>query len=168
METLRAVRDLELADWAIGAGFVRSVVWDRLHGFAARNSIADIDVLFFDRGDPSRETEMRITHQLIHALPDRPWSVRNQARMHVRNNDRPYLSTLDAISFWLETPTCVAVRLEPDDAVNIFAPHGLEDLIGMRVRPTQSGLKKIDQYGSRLRRKNWLAVWPQLKIEGLE
>ncbi len=63
MRTLQVVRGLGLLDWAIGAGFVRNAVWDQLHGFDTMTPLADVDVLFFDRADPSpkREAEIETT-----------------------------------------------------------------------------------------------------------
>lgn len=168
MQTLQTVQQLNLPDWAIGAGFVRNAIWDRLHGFEKPPPLADIDVLYFDRKNTGRQSEIHIEDALHEALPDRPWSVRNQARMHLRNNDSEYENTQDAISHWLETPTCVAVRLEANGAFHILSPFGLEDLLNMRVRPTVMGLKKQDQYRDRIRTKNWQLVWPKLKVEGLE
>ncbi|MHA1524168.1 MAG: nucleotidyltransferase family protein [Alphaproteobacteria bacterium] len=167
LETLRTVQDLELDDWAIGAGFVRNAVWDRLHGFAVPTPLCDIDVLFFDPShtDPAWEKHLEAT--LGDALGHRPWSVRNQARMHRRNCDQPYRSTQDAISFWLEVPTCVAVRLDDADDISIIAPYGLSNLVEMRGAPTQAGLKKYDQYLERMRTKNWPASWPMVTVVGL-
>lgn len=168
LQTLRVVRDLNLPDWAIGAGFVRNAVWDRLHGFAESTPLSDIDVLFFDPVDASPAREEYLEAALVDALPDRPWSVRNQARMHIRNSDRPYISTEDAMSFWLETPTCVAVRLDQADKISIISPFGLADLIEMRGAPTAAGLKKLDQYMDRMHAKNWPATWPKVTVEGLK
>ena len=128
MECLHAVRDIDLPDWAIGAGFVRNAVWDRLHGFTDPTPLADIDVLFFDPQDVSHDSEREIECSLTSVFPARPWSVRNQARMHIRNGDLPYGSMAHALSFWLETPTCVAVRLEESGGLRIFAPFGLGEL----------------------------------------
>ena len=167
LETLRAVRNLELDDWAIGAGFVRNAVWDRLHGFARPTPLADIDVLFFDPADTDPKREKHLEELLGAALAGRPWSVRNQARMHMRNCDQSYRSTRNAISFWLETPTCVAVRLDDDDAITVIAPYGLDNLVEMRGTPTQAGTRKYDQYLDRMRAKNWPATWPMVTVDGL-
>ncbi len=167
MRTLRAVRELGLPDWAIGAGFVRNAVWDRLHGFRKPTPLSDIDVLFCDPSDASKAREAKIEAALALALPDRPWSVRNQARMHIRKSDRPYASTADAMSFWLETPTCVAVHLDHRDVITVIAPYGLSDLIGMRGAPTQRGRENFDQYMERMKSKNWPRIWPKVRVEGL-
>ncbi len=161
-ETLQAARALGLPDWAIGAGFVRNAVWDRLSGLP-RTPLDDVDVLFFDPADTSRERETALEARLAAALP-RPWSVRNQARMHLRNGDAPYRSTEDAMRHWLETPTAVAVRLEADGSLAILAPFGLDDLLAMRGAPTPAGRAKPDQYRERMQAKDWPARWPGVTL----
>jgi len=56
MAALRAVRSLRLASWCIGAGAVRSLVWDTLHGFEEASPVEDVDVVYFD---DSAETTSR-------------------------------------------------------------------------------------------------------------
>jgi len=87
--------------------------------------------------------------------------------MHLRNRDRPYESTEDALGFWLETPTAVAVRLDDDDRLTILAPFGLSDLMAMTARPTAAGRAKADQYSARMATKNRPATWPRVTVEGL-
>jgi hypothetical protein len=165
MARLRHVRTLGLPDWAIGAGFVRALVWDRLTGKAARTPLGDVDVVYFDPDDPDGAREIAVEAELTRRDPGPPWSVKNQARMHRRNLDRPYRSTVDALGFWLETPTCVAVRLEPDDALAVLAPHGLEDLFALRIAPTPAGRAKLDKYRMRLDTKGWATTWPRLTLD---
>ena len=55
MGVLRAVRQLQLPDGWVGAGFVRRKVWDTLHGFKEPTLLNDIDVLFFDPNDLREE-----------------------------------------------------------------------------------------------------------------
>jgi hypothetical protein len=169
MSVLRAVRALDLPDWAVGAGFVRNAVWDRLHRFAAATTRApgDVDVLYFDPGDCARARETAIEARLAAAMPGVPWSVRNQARMHRRNGDAPYRDTEDALRYWLETATCVAVRLEPDDTLTVIAPYGLDDLLGLRSGPTPRGRARHEIYRARMRAKNWPARWPRVRVAGL-
>jgi hypothetical protein len=167
LAVLRNVRALSLPDWAIGAGFVRSLVWDKLTNAKIRTPLADIDVLYFDSDDCSVETEQRYLSLLNQLRPGIPWSAKNQARMHLRNTDDPYTDTNDALRFWLETVTCIAVRLEDNDALTIMAPYGLRDLFAMSVHPTPSGLQKLDQYRLRVEDKNWPHFWPTVRIAGL-
>ncbi|HSG90868.1 MAG TPA: nucleotidyltransferase family protein, partial [Pseudomonadales bacterium] len=132
MAVLRAVRRLRLPDAAVGAGFVRSAVWDGAHGFEVPTPLDDVDVLYFDARNRSRSQEACIEKALSRRLPGVPFSVRNQARMHRRNGDAPYRGTADAMRFWLETATCVAVRLRRDGGLDVLAPCGLGDLLGLR------------------------------------
>lgn len=161
MAVLRGVSRLGLPDCWIGAGFVRNLVWDRLHGFAEATPLNDIDVLYFDPTDLSRATERMLEARLRRSLPGQPWSVRNQARMHRRNGDAPYRSTCHALTFWAETPTAVAVALRGND-VAVIAPFGTGDLIGLTVRPTWRFRHKMAIYRARVAKKDWPAIWPRL------
>ena len=164
MEALAAVAKVKLPQGAIGAGFVRSAVWDALTGRQA-TPVDDIDVLYLDPGDVSRDTEIRIEHTLDGILPGLPWSVRNQARMHTRNGDLPYHSMEDALRHWLETPTAVAVRLLARDDFEIVAPFGLDDLFAMRISPTPRGRERAAEYRKRIETRGWRAKWPEAEIE---
>ncbi len=97
-----------------------------------------------------------------HALE---WSVKNQARMHLRNDDPPYHSATEAMMHWPETATAVAVRLGAHGVIEIAAPLGLDDLFNLVVRPTvRFQGEKAQTYTDRLRAKNWPATWPRLKV----
>ena len=49
IEIIKLVSTLNLPDWWICAGFVRSKIWDTLHGFNNRTEIPDVDVIYFDK-----------------------------------------------------------------------------------------------------------------------
>lgn len=167
MGCLEAVAALALPDGWIGAGFLRTLVWDRLHGFAAPTPLADVDVIFFE-ANAGPEGEAGIEAALRARLPAVPWSARNQARMHERNGDPPYRNTGDALAHWLETPTAVAARLTADGGVEILAPFGLADLFALRVRQTPHAHARADRlaaYRSRMTEKDWPATWPGVRVE---
>lgn len=165
MEALVTVRSLRLPDWAIGAGYIRSAVWDDLTDRVIATPSDDIDVLYFNAEDRDARHDEEIEAKLKKLRPGLPWSVRNQARMHIRNGDRPYHSTADALDFWLETPTCVAVRLDEHGNMHIIAPHGLQDLFSMRIRPTPRGRERPEAYRSRLEAKKWHEKWPNVVVD---
>lgn len=164
MTVLKITRGLNLPDWAVGAGAVRNLVWDRLSAKTKRTAPADIDVLYFDPHDLTMEREGEAESALA-AQFAYPWQVRNQARMHLRNGDPPYRDTNDALRYWLETPTCVAVRLEADDRLSVLAPHGIDDLFALALRPTPHGRRRLVAYHARLDAKDWLGQWPGLVID---
>jgi hypothetical protein len=161
---LRAAASVTLPDWWIGAGFVRGKVWDALHGFERRTDLADVDLIYFDPDDRRREREDDVEATLRDLRPDVPWSVRNQARMHLRNGDEPYRNCEDALRFWLETATCVAVNIDAVGRLSLIAPYGLDDLFDLVVRPTFAGRRRPEEYMGRLREKNWPGQWPLLQV----
>jgi hypothetical protein len=44
MRALEAARRVDAPDWLIGAGAVRTAVWDRLHGYDHNSHSGDIDL----------------------------------------------------------------------------------------------------------------------------
>jgi uncharacterized protein len=170
MELLRTVKELNLPDWWICAGFVRSKIWDVLHGFNERTSIPDVDVIYFDQTNLDESIEKKLEKELHSRLPAIPWSVKNQARMHVINNFPPYLSSVDAISKFPETVTALGVKLDGGENLILTAPCGVEDVINMEVNPTPffRGTKELMAiYEERLEKKNWSAVWNKVTVTHL-
>ncbi|KTE21922.1 MAG: nucleotidyltransferase family protein [Sphingopyxis sp.] len=164
MAALKAVEELSLPDGWIGAGFVRDAVWDYLHGRAADLPAGDVDVVWFDRHRVEERHDREIEIRLRQQQPDFDWSVKNQARMHLRNGDRPYASVMEAMRFWPETATAVAVRLVSDGWLEINAPFGLDDLFAPRLVPTSSftGAKR-HIFDGRVASKKWLLRFPLLQ-----
>lgn len=164
MKQLRAARTLGLPDWCIAAGFVRNRVWDHLHGISPPRAPADIDVLYFDAADVSKEREVAYETRLDQMVPGASWEVRNQARMHVAKNLPPHRDTAHAMTFWLETVTAVGVRLESDDTLTVIAPLGADDLVNLRCRPTSFGRTRLDEYEERISKKSWRELWPMVRF----
>jgi len=169
MAVTRTVRAVRLPDCWIGAGFVRALVWDYLHGFTTSTPLDDVDVIFFDRENLTKQHEQAAEARLnrLWPNPDDPvrWQVRNQARMHAGHGDQPYRDCADALRYWLETPTAVAVRLTDGDRIEILAPVGLADLFDLRVAPTpDGGCRRVSAYRERIEAKRWELVWPKLKL----
>lgn len=166
MDVLRAVRDLDLPDCWVAAGFVRNCVWDHVHGHATSPLPEDIDVVWFDRARCDAERDVALERALRGRDGSVNWSVKNQVRMHARNGDAPYASATDAMRYWPETATAVGVRLGQGNTIEVAAPFGLDDLFGLAVRPTRGfALEKRAVYVARIGAKDWLARWPRLRIE---
>jgi hypothetical protein len=163
MAILEAARQLNLPDWMIGAGFVRSKVWDVLHGYETRTPLDDIDLIYFDPSDLSVQREKRIEATLT-AMLFVNWSAKNQARMHLRNHEDPYTSSEDALAHWPDTPTCVAVTLDVDGHLRLIAPYGVRDLVNLTVRPSPGFHRDLAIYKQRVADKDWSSKWPSLRI----
>lgn len=161
IETLTIVKNLKLNDCWVGAGFIRNKVWDILH---EKKTIQfnDIDVVFFDETNISEELEKEIEQKLNQIDPKMKWSVKNQARMHFRNNHLKYINTENAISYWPETATAIAARLNLNDKIEILAPHGLNDLFNLIVKPTPNFDLLVFQ--KRINEKQWEKQWKNLKF----
>ncbi len=165
MAVLEAAQDYSLPDWMIGAGFVRNKVWDYLHGIEREAVLtSDIDLIYYDPHDLFPETEKEHNSRLSE-LFNADWSAKNQARMHIKNNrSHSYKNSEEALADWIETPTCVAVRLDQNGKLQLIAPHGIEDLIRLIVRPASDIPERREIYRRRVSEKNWIRNWPQLTI----
>lgn len=167
LEMLNAVQSLDLPDSWITAGLIRNRVWDHLHDYSEPTKLNDIDVIYFDPDQPRKEVEKRLESKLHDRLPGYPWSIKNQARMAMRNGDWCYRSTSHALEHWCETPTAVAIRMNGGHDIDIMAPLGLDDLFGLIVRPTpyaRSNPHKLSQYRERMAKKNWPRQWPKIRV----
>lgn len=162
MTALRAASSLGLNDWCLAGGFVRNLVWDHLHGYERSTPLNDLDLIYFDSLAVEKELdeklELLLTRQTL-----QPWSVKNQARMHVRNNDHPYQSTGHAMSYWVEIETAVGVQLESGCKLTLIAPFGLEPLFNNSITINPQRAKPVE-FRSRIESKRWLELWPKLNI----
>ncbi|WP_164670733.1 nucleotidyltransferase family protein [Virgibacillus doumboii] len=167
MEILRAAKSLNLTDWWICAGFVRSKIWDTLHGFSERTRIPDVDFIYFDDTTMDEPIEKNLEAELRKIIPDIPWSVKNEARMHIANGIPPYSSSVDAISKFPETATALGVKLDEGENVILTAPCGIDDVVNMEVKPTPYFAEcdaRASIYEDRIRKKDWKSIWNKLNI----
>jgi hypothetical protein len=153
---------LGLPDAWLAAGAVRNAVWDAAHGFVQPTALTDADVVWFDAAHTCQEEDRRVEMTLSARLPGVLWSVKNQARMHVRNGHAPYADCLDAMRAWPETATAVAARLLPDGTIELQAPYGYADLLDLVLRPTPRCPPAI--FAQRVAEKGWLHHWPRLTL----
>ncbi len=161
-DVLKIVRDLNLHDCWIGAGFVRNKIWDKKHG-KNRTELNDIDIIYFDKSNSTKEYDLQIENKLKKLNSKLNWSVKNQSRMHIRNGHKQYTDCNEAVSFWPETATSIAVRLSFENQIEYIAPYGLEDLFNLLVIPTPKF--DLTVYNSRIEKKRWKEKWSKLEIK---
>ncbi len=167
MDILAAVRELQLTDSWVCAGFVRSKVWDMQHNFAERTPLADVDVIYYDPDDTREEVEKVWEEKLRSIYSSIPWSVKNQARMHSVNSLPPYTSSTDGMSKFPETVTALGLAMDDHGELRLAAPHGVSDVIHMIVRPSphfRANRELHPIYETRIAKKNWQQIWNQLQI----
>lgn len=162
MAALHVAAELNLPDWCLAAGFVRNLVWDRLHAYQRATPLTDLDLIYFDATHTDEQHD-RALEVRLKADQEAPWSVKNQARMHRRNGDAPYRSTADAMSYWPEVETAVGVRLNRAGEIELLAPFGLNSLMHgyLSLNPKRP---KPEVFAQRQAEKSWLTTWPQLKV----
>jgi len=135
----------------LGAGFVRNAAWDWRHGREADPDAADLDLVFHAPGLDAAPFAAR----LAEAAPGARWEVVNQAGL------LPGASLAEAIAQWPETATAVAARWEAG-RVALLAPHGWEDLLALRLRPTPAFAGRREVIEARAAARGWFARWPRL------
>ncbi|MDC5811456.1 nucleotidyltransferase family protein [Vibrio europaeus] len=161
-QALKCVSELCLPDCYIAAGFVRNLVWDSLHRQSEATPLNDVDVIYFDSSESNSDRYLEYEQQLSLEMPNLNWQVRNQALMHTRNGDKPYRSSVDAMGYWPEKETAVAIRLNDKLEYECVSAFGFDSLFDLKISHNPARLKKL--FVSRVEGKNWLAKWPLLKV----
>jgi uncharacterized protein len=108
---------------------LRDLVWDRPHGRSRPALPRDVDLAFFDPTRLDRARDAEVEQALTARLPGIPWDAKNQAAVHTwygrvfGGRVAPLRSAADGVATWPETATAVAVRLLPDDRLEVVAPY---------------------------------------------
>lgn len=169
MTALRAVRELGLESWCIGAGAVRNLVWDALHELSTPSALADVDVAYFDSSTLAPERDAELQSRLVAMLPAVPWEVTSQAAVHVWFESYfghavpPLRSMEEAVGSWPEYATSVGLTLNADDTIKVIAPHGLDDLFDVVVRRNLTRAS-VETYRQRVAQKRYAERWPRVTV----
>jgi hypothetical protein len=172
MAMLRAARACDAPDGVIGAGLIRNLVWDDLHGRPFQTP-RDVDFAFFDPHDLRRERDHAVEAELRRLLPDVPWEATNQAAVHrwfqqvFGEPVAPLRSIEEAVATWPETATAVAVRLDRRDQIEVIAPFGLSDLFGGRLRRNARRVS-VAEFRRRYASKQVRTRWPGIEVIDIE
>jgi hypothetical protein len=171
MRVLAAVRDASVPDAWVGAGVLRDLVWGGRYGAGFDATLVrDVDVPFFDPSDLTRANDNRVTARLRERLPEVPWEAKNQAAVHTWYPRKfgggavePLRSIRDAVGTWPETATAVVVRLTADDAIEVCAPLGLDDLLDGVWRRNPRRVS-VEASRARLDRHRPHERWPRVTV----
>src|SRR5699024_12032638 len=115
------------------------------------------DQLYCDATDTSLQKHKQLEKKSELLIPDQTWSVKYQARMHLKSDFKSFTSSYDGVAHFPETPTAIAVRIYNRD-IEIMAPYGLQDLFEMRVTPTpffQEDNELHSIFVERIKKKKW-------------
>lgn len=158
---LNIIQSIELPDCLIAAGFVRNTIWN--WQFDTCEPLSDIDVIYFCNKDTSEQRDKLIESRLLRIDSKLPWSVKNQARMHFKNNDQAYSNTLDAMSYWPEKQTALGIKLGEKQDIEIKHCFDLAFQFNQKVSHNPNCSKAV--FLSRVRNKRWTDKWPALSVE---
>lgn len=169
MEALRRARAMDLPDWRIVSGAVYNTVWNVLTGRPPLTGIKDVDLFYWDDSDLSYEAEdavIRRGETVFAGLP-LPVEIRNQARVHLWFENHfstpypPLRSSAEGVDRFASKTHAVAVRLEADGAISVYAPYGLDDLFAFRITPNRliDNRKTHETKGARA-----MSVWPEVTL----
>lgn len=168
MQRLRYLRQIH-AHAYLSAGVIRNLVWSTLHQQNYDLITTEIDVIFFDPDEKLQQISQQLKQQLTAKFPKNEWDVVNQAMVHKwyktdNNQSIPaYLSLFDALSMWPETATAIAIRFAKNDALEIIAPFGLDDLFSLKLR-WNPRLVSHKVFMQRIESKDFLRRWPKLQF----
>jgi hypothetical protein len=160
--------DILLPDCWLVAGVVAQTVWNLAHRRAAEADVKDVDLVYFDGADQSADAERGNEARIRGLFADLStvFDVKNQARVHFWHEAKfgyaitPYGSVEAAIASFPTTATAVGVRPR-GSGIEVCAPFGLSDLLGMVVRPNKTQITR-PIYEAKIAR--WRPCWPSLKV----
>ncbi|EIU6784213.1 nucleotidyltransferase family protein [Vibrio parahaemolyticus] len=163
LQAIHTVKKLGLNDWFISAGFIRNFIWDHHFGKRKHEVISDIDVIYFNDKLVEEEIDFDYEATLKSMSPRYNWSVKNQARMHIRNGDNAYKSSLDAMSYWPEIQTAIGVTLDSEGNVLVKSPFIEDYKVNCITRNKNKNNSNV--FNERVKNRFWLSRWPELVIE---
>jgi len=169
--TIRCLLDrwhaIDLPDARLSGSLVAQARWNELFGFHPHHGIDDLDIVYFDAGDLSHESELAAERRIAAQFADLPVRVdaKNQARVHLWYQAKfgyaiePYRSIAGAIATFPTTSSAVGLR--GGDGRDIIAPFGLADLLHPRVR---ANAVQITEAYFEQKAARWRRFWPDLEI----
>ena len=153
--------------WLV-SGALFQTVWNTLSGYPPQHGIKDYDIFYFDADTAweSEDREIRRAKRAFHDI-DAEIELRNQARVHLWYKEKfgvPYpklTRATDGIDYFLMHSAQVGIH-PTGERFEIYAPHGLDDIGAMIVRPNRTANFQAERYREKTER--WKAIWPALTI----
>lgn len=141
--------------------------WNEAFGYNPHHGISDVDIVYFDADNLTREAEDRTEVRVARLFSDLPVrvDVKNQARVHLWYSGKfgdviaPYRSMSDALRTY--PTTSAAVGLRKGEQLEVMAPFGLADLLQPVVRANATQIRAT-YFAEKAAR--WRAMWPDLDI----
>lgn len=167
---LERLPGLRLPDCWLVAGCLFQTVWNVETGRPPGENIGDYDVFYFDPSDLSYAAEDEIIRRVQAAMADLGVTVevKNQARVHLWYGERfgpgyPQLrSSREGIDRFLIAGTCVGIGAPADNAGQLYAPYGLDDIFAGALRRNRLNLP-VNRFEAKA--ASYKSRWPHLAIQ---
>jgi hypothetical protein len=165
---LQRLPAIGVADAWLVSGALFQTVWNVQTGRDPRYGIKDYDIFYFDL-DTSYEAEdavIRRTRALFAGI-EADIEVRNQARVHLWYSEKfgapypPLTRATDGIDRFLMHAAQIGIRRN-GDGFALYAPHGLDDIAEMIIRPNRTANFSATLY--RKKAERWKALWSELTV----
>ena len=171
MKILDYLCELNLPNFYIAAGSVFQTIWNYYDKKPLNDRIKDIDIIYYDKNNLSKESEKALENEIINHIKDLNMNyeidVHNEARMHLWKKDNEnqdideYKNSEDAIDKWIATIHAIGITKE-NNSIKIYAPYGLSDIFSRTVRPIKHKDNSKELYNKKV--ESWSKRFDNLKI----
>lgn len=155
MMILEYISKLKLPNFYIAAGSVFQTIWNYYDTKPLNYGIKDIDIIYYDSNNISKETEQQLENKIINHFKkinlNYEFDVHNEARMHLwkkeneNKNIDQYKNSEDAINQWIATVHAIGITKENDE-IKVYAPYGLSDIFSRTIRPIKHKANSKELY----------------------
>lgn len=171
MMILDYIYELNLPNFYIAAGSVFQTIWNYYDKKPLNLGIRDIDVIYYDSNNLSKEYEEELENKIIKHFRSLNLNyeidIHNEARMHLwkkenENKDiNQYKNSEDAIDQWIATVHSIGITKE-DDNIRVYAPYGLSDIFSRTIRPIKHKANSKELYDKKV--ESWKKRFDNLNI----
>lgn len=171
IEILNYIEELKLPNFYIAAGSVFQTIWNYLDNKPLTNDIKDIDIIYYDNNNLTKEDEKKLEDKIIDHFNklgmNYKFDVHNEARMHLwkkeneNKNVDQYINSEDAIDKWIATVHAIGITKE-NNTIKVYAPYGLSDIFSKTIRPIKHSANSKELYDKKV--KSWSSRFNNLTI----
>lgn len=171
MTILDYIEELNLPNFYIAAGSVFQTIWNYYDNKPLNYKIKDIDIIYYDTNNTSKETEKELEDKIIEHFSklniNYEFDVHNEARMHLwkkeneNKNIDQYKNSEDAIDQWIATVHAIGIT-KKDNCIQVYAPYGLSDIFSKTIRPIKHKNNSEELYNKKV--KSWQQRFNNLTI----
>lgn len=159
---------LGLPDAWLVSGSLFQTIWNAQTGRAPGYGIKDYDIFYFDP-DISWAAEDAAIRRCAAAFAGLGAGIelRNQARVHLWYEEKfgtpypPLKNAAEGIDRFL-APACMVGLHPTENGLEVYAPHGFDDVATMTIRPNPAPNFSADRYAEKAAR--WKEKWPELTV----